>query len=260
MLDQQNLMSFEKPTFSTEPEKSEQEPITGKFLQEQILLPKSEWDERFRQLVALKIREKREEESQESEESTEVLREKSFRRYLKVLGLDENSLKGKKILDLGSGEGEFVKYLIDKWITQKAYGIDEDLDQAAIEEKFKHDFFIGDFREDLPVKDLDYIVSVGAMAAAVWTDEDVRNVKRIIDNSLCSLKESGEIRIAGVSEPAKVNPLEGLELTLKNWQELLKEISKKQNIECRLEPRDIELYGENNHITLEYTVIIRKKK
>lgn len=254
-------MSFEGPKFNTEPNKSEQEPLSGDFLKQQIRLPEAEWDERFRKLVTRKIKEKKDRESKEPEESPEVLREESYRRYLKVLNLDEELLRGKKILDFGSGEGEFVKYLIDKEITQEAYGIDEDLDQNTVEEEFQNHFFQGDFRDDLPVKDADYIVSVGAMNA-VWTDEDVRDVKRMVDKTLASLKKNGEIRIAGIAEPAKANPieLEGLDTTLKRWRELLKDISESQGIECRLEPQDIELMGEDNHIALQYVLVIKRKE
>lgn len=254
-------MSFERADSIQEPSNSEQEPVSPKFLQEQIRLPKSQWDEKFIKLIARKIREKQEEESKEPEESIEILREESYRRYLKVLRLDEDLLKNKRVLDLGSGEGEFIKYLIDKGITKEAYGIDLEKEEGSSREEFRGNFFQGDFRETLPVKDLDYVVSVGAMASAVWNDEDIREVKTIIRNSLNSLKKNGEIRIAGVAEPAKSNPvrLKGLEITFKKWHKLLKDISESYGIECRLEPRDIGLFGENNHVTLVYLVVIKKE-
>ena len=129
-------MSFER--------QSEKEPLGPAFLEEQIRLPRSEWDERFRNLIEEKIQERQLPE-EVREESPEREQERSFERYLKGLGLNEDALKDKKILDLGSGDGEFVRSLIEKGITKDAYGIDVAVDEITLNEKFKGHLLKSDF-------------------------------------------------------------------------------------------------------------------
>jgi len=235
-------MDLERPNFNTEPSESEQELITPDSLQEQARLPMDRWNEEFRQLIKEKIRENQQEENDEIEESPEVLRERTFKRYTEGLGLNENSLRDKKILDIGSSKGEFVKSLIEKGISSEAYGIDTEFDEAAIENKFKDYITKGNFEEDFPVQNVDYVVSVGAV------------------KSLTSLKEDGEIRIYPIQEAAKATPLEGLEKSQQKWNELLTEISETQKVEYRVEPRNIKVTGNSNDIILESVLIIRRKK
>lgn len=79
-------MSFENPTFNTEPNKPEQEPIIPDFLQKQTRLPKAQWSEEFRQLIERKIKENQKEQGEETEESPEILRERTFSRYIEAVG------------------------------------------------------------------------------------------------------------------------------------------------------------------------------
>ncbi len=189
-------MSFENPTFNTEPNKSEQEPMTPDFLQEQIRLPKDQWSGKFRQLIERKIKENQQGQKEETEESPETLRERTFKRYVNGLGLSEENMRNKRILDLGSGEGEFVKSLIDKGVTPEAYGLDAETDESAVEDKIKDHLLSGKFEEDLPIQNADYVVSVGTVSNGVW----------------------------GGEEAAKANPLEGLQASQEKWKELLEEI------------------------------------
>lgn len=253
-------MSFENPNFGIEPkpDKSEKDPITGEFLQEQIRLPQNEWDEKFRQLIDEKIRGNKPEES--GNESPEVIREQSFKRYLEGLDLDESALKDKKVLDLGSGEGEFVKSLIERGITKEAYGVDVELDGSSIEGNFRNHFFQGSFEEGLPVRDVDYVVSVGAVSLGISAGEEVMNIRRIVEKSLASLKEGGEIRIYPIQEAAMETPLEGLGASRSKWDELLVEISKFFGVEYQIKPRDIKVSGSNNDIILNSVLIIKRKK
>jgi SAM-dependent methyltransferase len=267
-------MSFEKPDLDTESSKSEQEPLAPDFLQEQVRLPEDQWDEKFRKLIEEKIREDQqenerfrksvEEEVDEPEEPPEILRERDFKRYTVGLGLDETKLKDKKILDLGCCEGEFVKFLIEKGITPEAYGLDLELDETAIEDKFKAHFFQGNFEEDLPVKNVDYVVSVGAVSNGICAGEEVMDIRRIVEKSLASLKEGGEVRMYPMQEAAKATMIfeEGLVKSQQKWDELLAEISETQGVEYKIEPRNIKvLVGKNNNdIILESVLIIRRKK
>jgi len=216
-------MIFENPTFSTEPNESEHRPVTPIFLQEQIRLPKDQWNEKFRQLIEEKTIENqqaREARAEETEESPEVLRERTFKRYMDGLGLDEETMRGKKILDLGSGEGEFIQSLIEKGIAPEAYGIDVQVDENLVENKLKGHLLQGNFEEGLPVRNVDYIVSVGAVSNGVWGGEEVMNIKRIIKKSLASLKKDGEIRIYPIQEAAEANPLEGLKSSQKKMERI----------------------------------------
>lgn len=251
-------MSFEGPNFNTEPKKAEQEPSA--FLQEQIRLPEAEWSETFRKLIEEKIQENKREHIDEPEATPEMQRERTYKRYTDGLGLDESKLSGKKILDLGFGEGEFVQYLTEKGITSQAYGVDAELDEALIDDKLKPHFFKGNFEEDLPVTDVDYIVSLGAVTNGIWSGEERMNMKRIVEKSLASLKEDGEIRIYPIQEAAMATPLIGLEKSRKKWDELLAEIPESLGVECKIEPRAVRVMGDSNDIFLESALIIRKKQ
>lgn len=251
-------MSFENPNFKNEP-KSEREPINPYFLQEQVRLPKDQWDEKFKQLVEEKIKEKQKLE-EECEDSPEVLREQIFDRYMNGLGLDEETIKGKKILDLGSGEGEFVQSLIEKGITSDAFGLDLEMDENAVEKKMKGHLFRGNFEEDLPVQDVDFIISVGAISSGISFSEEEMNMKRIFQNSLASLKQGGEIRIYPLLEAAQANPLKGLHATQEKWKELIEKISETQNLKCKIEPRNIKVIGYKKEVILESVLIVKRKE
>jgi len=256
-------MRFEKINFNKEYSKLEQEPVTPDFLQKQVRLPKEQWDEKFKKLVEEKTKENQQaQENVEEEaavESPEVLRERTFKRYIGGLGLSEESLKDKRILDLGCDKGEFVKSLIEKGITSEAYGVDIGLEESVTEDKFNKHLFRGNFEEDLPVQNIDYVVSVGAVSNAIWGGKEVMNIRGIVEKSLASLKKDGEIRIYPIQEAAKATSLKGLQVSQEKWKELLAEISEAQRVECKIEPRNIKISGKNNDIILKSVLIIRRK-
>jgi len=239
----------------------EQEPLAPDTLKEQINLPREQWSDEFRQLVEEKTEENQKEQAgQFKEYSEDDMSDLTFKRYMRGLGLDENDLRDKRILDLGSGEGYFVKLLIQRGITSEAYGIDIEPDEDKTEKDFKSHLIRGDFEKGFPIKEADYIISIGAVSNGVWAGEEVMDIGRIVKNSLVSLKEDGEIRIYPIQEAAKVTPLEGLEMSQKKWQELLTEISEAQNVECKIEPRNIQVTGKNNDIVLESVLVMRRKE
>ncbi len=174
-----------------------------------------------------------------------------------MLGLDKNEIKDKRILDLGCGDGEFVKYCIENGITREAYGIDANLDVALVEDKFREHLGVANFTENLPVKEVDYMVSVGAVSLGVWAGEESMDMRRIIEKALASLGTGGEIRISPLEESAVATPLIGIEESHKKWDELLADISKTQGVECKIEPRNIKVIGNNNDIVLESVLVIK---
>lgn len=232
--------------------------IPPNFLQEQIRLPRDEWSEQFKQLIAQKIEENQRAQDEDVEKSPAVLREETFKRYVDGLGLGEETIRGKTILDLGSGDGEFVQELIEKGITPAAYGIDARIDTNSLSDELRGHFFQKNFEEDLPIQNADYVVSVGAISNAIWGGKEVMNVRRIIENALAALRDGGEIRIYPIQEAALANPLEGLHASQEKWRELLDEVSKAQGVECRIEPRSVKVTGNNNDVVLESVLIIRK--
>ncbi len=260
-----NPFEIQKDTHQRQQEENHSlELITPELLQQQVRLPEDQWSETFRRLVEEKSRENQQEinedHERETEESLEALQERTFKRYMEGLGLCEESLRGKRIVDLGSGDGEFVKSLIEKGITSEAYGLDAGVDESAVEERFKNHIVQGYFEEDLPVNDIDYVVSFGAVTDQIWGGTELGDIGLIVEKSLASLKEDGEIRMFPIQEPAQATPLKGIQASQEKWKELLTQISATQNVECKIEPRKIKVCGTYNDIILESVLIIRRKK
>jgi len=268
--------SFEPGTYQQEsllksPEnksKTKNKVTNPHFLQEQFNLPEEKWDEAFRQLIKKESKENQQmikesmqsidKESEGDVEKSEETIEMTFERYSNGLGLSKDELKEKRILDLGSRDGEFIKYIIRENITKEAYGIDTNPKKSLLKGELKKHFFKGDFQKKLPVKNLDYVVSVGAVSNAIWGGEELQNIESIINNSLTSLKNGGEIRIFPIEDTREESPLEGIKKSKKKWDSLVKKFSEKEDIECSIEPRSIKVIGKNNDIILESVLIIRK--
>jgi len=237
--------------------------FSADFLQKQIRLPKKSWDKDFRRFIEKKfeenqIKEKHYRKKSYIKKKAPLL--KGFNRYTKELNLNEHQLRNKKILDLGCGDGSFIKYLIDKKITANAYGIDIRADKIFIEKKFRKNIFQGNFEKTFKFSGFDYMVSVNAVSLAFWADMEIMNIKNIIKNCLKSLKRGGEIRICPIQEPAKATPLKGLGKSFKKWQKLIKDISKNEKTACFFIPQKIRIVGRENNIIFESLLIIKKIK
>lgn len=260
---------IQEPTEAAEQKRA----IDPRFLQEQFSLPKEQWDEQFRALVQEKseanqraiqeteqVIEKGEHEvpTEASTESSEVIRQQTFERYKKGLGLNEEDLKEKRILDLGSGQGDFVEQLIQEGITQKAYGLDANPENFPAEKGVSSHLFQGDFQKELPIKNLDYVVSLGAVSSSFFAGNEDVDVDSIIKNSFDALNEGGEIRIYPIQEAGKDSELIGLKESHKKWVELLSKTAETEGVQCTLEPRDIKVVGKNNDVILESVLIVKK--
>ena len=84
------------------------------------------------------------------------------------------------------------------------------------------------------------------------------NIPRIIEHSLAALNKNGEIRIYPLQEAAVATPLEGLEESSKKWQELITKLSKEQNLECTIVPRNVKVIGDADDIMLQSVLVIKK--
>ena len=127
-------------------------------------MPREKWSQKFAAHIARLVHEALTRVRGDHEiDSKEAERKSSYRQYFRILRLDTNKLQKKKILDLGSGDGDFVIYCLEKGITKQADGIDLLLGPAEFDEPYRKHFFRGDLRDPLPVKDCDLIVAVGSL-------------------------------------------------------------------------------------------------
>lgn len=254
-------------------EYSKIENMTSKFLEEQINLPPEKWDQKFKKLIDELIKENQERLKREGkiargepvEEKPPMSLEESSKVYLSYLDLNEEQLKGKRILDLGCGsDGHFIRYLLQNGITSKAYGLDLEIDENLIEPEYRTHFYQGDYREEFPVKDLDYIISRAAISTeflgSKFMEEKFNIVKDIISNCLAALKEDGEIRFSPILKASVATP-DGLGKGHKeNWDKCLKEIAEELKIEYEFQPVSVGVATRYNDIFLRYVLIIRKRK
>jgi len=256
-------MNFEAQ--NTNNEKEQKEDLFSKktsefkeFLSDQISLPSEKWDKKFIDY----IEEKRQIEEITEKEDYEDLPsgEKTYKRYLKMLDLNEADLKNKRILDLGCGEeGEFVKECINKDITKDIYGLDFEIKPDIFDENLKNNFFQGVFEEGPPVKDLDYVLSVGAVQAP--TEElDPTDLVKILSYNIDAISDSGEIRITPIRKAPVQNELPGIEDSREKWAEALNRMADDKNIEYEFKPIDIVASNHNKDVWLDEVLIIKKKK
>lgn len=161
----------------------------------------------------------------------------------------------KKTLDLGCGkEGNFVKFCIENRITDDIVGLDLNINPEELGEKYKNNFLMGDFDKEIPGENHDLIISVGAMSMNPNPSE-----KQIL-SVLKSLKEDGEIRLSPVLNAPKDRGLKGVEDSRKRWQDVMKSLDKKGEIEYQFQPIDIAVSGINKDVILHEVLIIKKKQ
>lgn len=240
------------------------------FLLDEISKPRNQWSNAFKNLVAKQkavaieesLRRSRIKQGLETdkEESSEVELEHVFQRYIKELGLSKKDLKNKRVMDLGFGEGYFVKYLISEGITNEAYGIDSHPGGSGIEEQFKDHLFKKSSEEEFPVRDLDYVVAVRSVWPNwEWKDSEPMNVNNILENSLSALKDGGELRIYPVEKSAEGDEHENFTKEQEHlWNEAFSKLLMKYNFVYRFEPINIFVNEYNDSVTLQSVLIIKK--
>lgn len=246
------------------------ENLSPDFLQEQFRLPELDWDERFRELVRILIQENQQAildthkslekgvgdlAPEDKQESPEKLRQELYAHYLSSLNIKEDDLKDKSILDLGCGfAGFFVQYLIEHKITDKVLGVDLNLQEQTVEERFRKHLVKGDLTQDLPMENVDYIFSVGAISMVGDFENKGQIVKKWIDN----LKSGGEIRIYPIPEPSDKFPWESVIQDWQEWKTFIEETNLQSDVECSLEPKGIRIMGKDNEMVLDHVLIIKR--
>ncbi len=222
----------------------------------QALAPADKWSEDFRNYVELKHREGSEKEEDENRE--EIIQE-SWERYLNGLDLSEGDLKDKKILDLGCGEGEFIKGCLSKGISQEVYGLDLKAEGESKDLKEQGHFFTGDFEKELLLKNLDYVLSVGAVSVGI-KKETAKGKEQTLRWALDAINKDGQIRIFPIGKVGEHSQLEGIKESEKVLGEILEKISKDYDIEYESRPIDIRVSGVNKDVWLEQVLIIEYRK
>lgn len=112
--------------------------------------------------------------------------------YTKDLDFAAGDLKGKKILDIGSGpRAGFMRYCLRNGITKEIYASDYRGPDSGMSPEFRAHFFAAD-AENLPLAAAKFDLLI-LRAAPVDFDFDM-----ILPRALAALKSGGELRIAPV--------------------------------------------------------------
>jgi len=225
------------------------------FLAKQIALPEEKWDEKFKQYIEQKNNDLLQE---IPERNPEEEQEWNFQRYLKSLDLKKEGLVNKRILDLGCGEGDFIKFCLGQGISTEVYGLDIQLEPEETNPGFRKYFLKGDFEEELPIKELDYIISVAAVDAPC-SQEIERDLRKILILAFMAIKHDGEIRIFPIRKTGIRSGLRAIEFSYKKWMEILERLSAKGLIDYELKPIDIRVAGNKPDVWLEQVLIIKKR-
>lgn len=249
-------MNFENPKIESPKEKNILENKKSAefraWITEQALAPSDKRNSDFQDYVNEKYRDNRKEDRQEEREAT-------AERYLKGLDLNVKDLKDKRVLDLGCETGDFIRYCLDSDITEAAYGLDSRLKGEALNENYKDNFFESDFKRDLPVKNLDYILSVGAVS--LYADEENLTVlETTINKSLDALSKGGQIRIYPIPKVGESSSLEGVKETEKAILSVLRELEQSKGIQYEMRPIDIHVSGAKKDVWLEQVLIIKQEE
>ena len=218
-------------------------------------MPEKKWDSAFVDYIQKKYQELQKETGHFTAEQE---LEKGFQRYLDCLDISKDDLMGRRILDLGCGAGDFVKYCLGQGISREAYGLDILIEPEEINPGYRRFFLKGDFEQGIPLKDFDYIFSVAAVDAP-YSEEVDRNLRRTVISALVALKHEGEIRIFPVRKAPPASGLAGIDFSRKKWMELLDDLKSKNWINYELRPIDIRAAGNKPDVWLEEVLIINKE-
>lgn len=146
-------------------------------------------------------------------EHAESILQGETKRILKNVGLTDENLQHKRIVDIGAGERLVAAYCMKNELTNEVYSVDPNIGKYPHDRKFLENNFpdiekevrkksvIGK-KENLPFKDdsFDYAVIHGVFMDHELTPEDFLSeekaiVKKIVEETVRILKEGGETRV-----------------------------------------------------------------
>lgn len=217
------------------------------------------WDSQFLQYIEIRkdFFEKRFKEK--SKVGYKTSDEKIYAGYLRRLDLDEEALRGKKILDLGCRTGAFVRTCVDKNLTRNIRGIDLELKGEAKNDDYADYFEEGNFKGVDFGTDLDLIIFKAALHGLISSStaslECLGELVDILVKATNALSQAGEIRIGPV-----MAVLQGPCIDVKGSFDQVSEILIQNiNMQYQFIPVDIIATNEGKNIGLDYVLIIKRK-
>jgi len=178
----------------------------------------------------------------------ETLQE-AYKKYQEGLGITLKDLKEKRIADIGCGDRAlFIRAALAHGATDMT-GVDVSFEEEILNDKRIGPHLIQAKAEELPLTDLDLIIS----HAAVGTHPEI-DLPKVLDKMFRALKEGGELRIFPI--PAETD-LEGLQAQRTAILEALKALPAEQ-VDISFTPVQEIQISETEHYTDE-RLLIRKK-
>lgn len=176
-------------------------------------------------------------------------------RYFDGLGISEEELRGKKVLDVGCHKGDFIRHLLESGVTDEAYGLD--LLYVPKDDRHPGHFMTHDFRDPLPVRGCDMVVSVGA-ATLFLNPKEKDRFKSILENALDAITETGEVRIFPVLRDVG-NGYEGLLEGEQTLDEVLDELQNERGVVVSLSAKEIVKNYETGKDDHEQQLLVLRK-
>lgn len=249
-------MNFDLPA-QTKPWENKKSPVFKEWLKKQIQLDSSKWGQDFK-LYIKQVEEDSKEKNVYSEPTEKEKREETFNRYLNALEISQEDLKGKKVLDVGCGNGDFVISCLEKGITDEVYGLDSNPKGDARDPKYRSHFFYKDFSNVFPIENLDYVVSVGAISLYLYDKELQVDIEEAIKSSIRSVNENGEVRIWPIKKFIQGTDSDGIKEQEQLLLSVMEYVSECLDIEWRLDPTDIRACASDKDIWADQVLIIKK--
>ena len=109
------------------------------------------------------------------------------KQYYNAFELSDEILKNKKVLDVGCGTGEFIKYLHDTNTTTQAYGLDISTNNLILGKKY---FFHQDYNQDFRKHGFDLI-----LFKDVFNSKTLLTADYTLQKFIKNLSLEGEIRV-----------------------------------------------------------------
>lgn len=133
-------------------------------------------------------------------------------RYLFLLRhfvFTEDDLRGKKILDVGCGDGSFVRGLLHGGVTPHAYGIDIDTRDAVADPFAAGHILKTSYLEPFPVSGCDVVIAHAIPdinMVGLGGENYTKKTNTILEHMASSLKPGGEIRLGPIQAVPKGKP------------------------------------------------------